>query len=481
MKLFGRRMIYSSASVINADNVVDEVNKALACHAENLVEEEYLNWYRRGLQPILDRRKEVRPEICNKIVVNNAEMVVTFKNGYFLTKPATYVGRRDGEEITEKVRQLNEYLYLSGKHEADNEVVDSFDTVGLGIIYVEPNREDDVECPAKVYSLDPRAAFVVYSMNPGNRPIMGINAVIIDNTLYADVFTEDSMFRLRGRTVTDDEIKLGIKPDMTISDLVSVEPNVIGKIPIIEYRYNNLRMGSFECALDIMDAINQVESDRADGIEQFIQSLTVLYNCEIEKGTTSNDIRKAGLIQLKSVGENKADIKILSEQLDQSQTQTTLDDLYEQLLDKVGVPSTVRDAGSTSDNVGAVYLRSGWQMADTHARNTEDEFKKSNALFDEVFLAILKKKVGFEIKKSDFELKIVRNETSNILVKTQAAMNMKELGFAPEIAFERSGLSNDPLSDIEVSKAYIDAKWNPAEMPVGQPTMAVNGGDDSAK
>ena len=64
------------------------------------------------------------------------------------------------------------------------------------------------------------------------------------------------------------------------------------------------------------------------------------------------------------------------------------------------------------------------------------------------------------LNRSDFEIKIVRNDVSNLLVKTQAAMNMKELGFAPALAFERSGLSNDPLNDVEVSREYIEKAWN---------------------
>ena len=64
-----------------------------------------------------------------------------------------------------------------------------------------------------------------------------------------------------------------------------------------------------------------------------------------------------------------------------------------------------------------------------------------------------------DLSIDDFELKIDRNSTSNLLVKTQAALNMKQLGLAPQIALERSGLSNDPLKDIDLSKDYIFKIW----------------------
>lgn len=455
---FGRRRIFSTSNVITADNVVEEVNKALNTHIANMIEEEYLYWYRRGIQPVLDRTKEVRPEICNKVVINNADMIATFKNGYFLTKPATYVSRKEDKEITDKVNQLNEYVYLSGKYEADNQAVDSFHTVGLGVIYTTPN--DDPEVPFKSYALDPRNAFIVYSYEPGNEPIMGVNMVIRDKALFIDAITKDTFYRIQGGELSESDLCYGINQiDVDKNALIGIEPNVIGEIPIVEYRYNKLRMGSFENCLSVMDQINNIVSNQADGIEQFIQSLMVLYNCELDEGTTANSIRQMGFIALKNSGDNKASLDIISQQLDQTQTQTTLNNLYEQMLDKAGVPSSIRDSGSTSDNVGSVYLRNGWATADTCARNTEDEFKVSNAYYDRIILAILKKR-GFILNRADFELKIVRNDLNNLLVKTQAAMNMKELGFAPALAFERSGLSNDPLTDVEVSREFIAAKWS---------------------
>ena len=82
-----------------------------------------------------------------------------------------------------------------------------------------------------------------------------------------------------------------------------------------------------------------------------------------------------------------------------------------------------------------------------------------------------------KIKIDDFELKITRNDMSNLLIKTQAAMNMKELGFAPELAFERSGLSNDPLSDIAISQEYIDSKWQTQQDVIGGGPEEITGED----
>lgn len=459
---FGRRKIFVPEEDINKDNIIEVVNQVMSVHVLNMIEMEYLYWYRRGLQPILNRTKKVRPEINNKVVENHADEIVSFKNGYFLTQPAFYISRNSGEDVTYKVKQLNEYLYRSGKQIADNKVVDWFHTVGVGTIWVEPN--DDKECPVKVYDLDPRQSFTAYSKKPGNEPKLGINIVVTDdNDVSIDAITKNSFFKLKGgfnsRTATNDPATVtayGIYDEYP-------KPNTLGKIPIIEYRYNSANMGAFESVIPLLNAINDVQSNRVDGIDQFIQSLAVAVNCNFEDGITANDIRKAGMIVLKSIGENKADFKILSEQLNQSETQIFVDWLYQQVLTICGMPTTTKGGSSTSDTGAAVLYRDGWYQADTVARNTKDLFIESNRYFDEIFIDILNKKVNLGIKINDFQLQIVRNETSNLLVKTQGALNLKQLGFSPEIAFSRSGVSNDPVADVENSKEYIEKMWGKSQ------------------
>ena len=91
-------------------------------------------------------------------------------------------------------------------------------------------------------------------------------------------------------------------------------------------------------------------------------------------------------------------------------------------------------------------------------------YKESNRLFDDIFLRVLKRRnlIG-DIQIPDFDVTFVRNSMNNILIKSQAALNMKNLGFSPELAFAKSGLSNDPISDVEASKKYIDIAWGQAQ------------------
>lgn len=461
----GRRRIYCTTEEITRDNVIEVLNALLPMHTLNSMEEEYLYWYRRGVQPVLDRTKQVRPEINNRVVENHAAEIVAFKNGYFLTKPAFYVARRDEKDVNNRIKTLNEMLYLSGKQNVDNAVTDWFHTVGIGTLYVEPYQ--DSECPVRVYALDPRSSFVAYSRRPGNEPVLGVNMVISGRTdstteITFDVYTRDRYFKLRGGTtgmvVTGDPV-IG-----TAYEVMDEDINRLGDVPIVEYQYENSRMSSFEAVMPLLNAINMTESNRMDGIEQFIQSLMIFYNCKLGEDENGNQItpryiREAGAIFLKSIGQDKADLKILSEQLDQTQTQVLIDYMYQQVLAICGMPSTTKGGTSTSDTGAAVLYRDGWYQADTYARNTEDLFRVSNRRFDRIFTKILRDRNVVDIGLADFELQFTRNETANLLVKTQAALNLKNLGFSPELAFGKSGVSSDPTADVALCRDYIDRIW----------------------
>lgn len=454
--MFGRLDIYASFDEITPENIIGELNSALVYHVQNLMQENYLYWYRRNVQPILYRRKEVRPDILNIVQESHYDEICTFKNGFFMQSPAYFVSRRKGSQ--NKVNKLNEYLYRSGKLQADNEVINWFHTVGKGPLYVEPN--DDPEVPFRAYSLDPRSAFVVYSLRPGNEPVMGVNFVVADEQAKFDVYTRDRVYHLSG-TAVGKMMSTQVNSDFiaTAVNVDKVEPNVLGYIPIIEYRYNDINTAAPELALPMLDALSSVLSNRMDGVEQFIQSLAVAVNCNFDADTTANDIRAAGMIVLKSVGENKADFKILSEQLDQQQTQTLTDYIYSQIQRICAIPFVDRQGRSYDSTGSAAMVTSGWYQAAAAARNTEDLFKKSNRYFERIIVEILRRKGLLDISLNDFELSITREETANIQSKAQAFQTLMAAGFHPELAAKKSGVSNDPVSDIKMSEKYLKLIW----------------------
>ena len=463
--LYGRLPIWTSVERFDPSRpgeLLAEINEALTIHGMNLLAMDYLYWYRRGITPVLGREKDIRPEINNKINVGFADEICTFKDGYFMTKPSFYVARDEGKGIADDVKTLNDFLYRSGKHKADNKVVDWFHTVGKGNLFIRAN--DDPKKPFTVDALDPRSVFIARSLMPGGRVAYGGYTVKRGDELMLSIWDDTNVYTLSG-TKTGQFATPEKEFSYTATAVVDVQPNPLGAVPIVEYYYNSVMMSAFEAALPLIDASSYLQSDRLDAVDQAVQSLLVFYNCELEDEETGETqtpemIRKAGAVFLKSVGENRADLKEIVTNLDQTQTQVFIDNLREQILAISAMPLTSVNKGYSNAASGQAQLaRDGWFQADTAARNCEDLFLESNEQFDEIMLKILRDKGILDIDPADIKLQIPRNETANIQSKAQAFQTMVASGLEWTIAAAKSGISNDPVADMKMSEPYLKMIW----------------------
>ena len=428
-QMFGRRMIFTSADAITADNVTAIVEQAYNTHLLNVSEIEYLWNYYKGKQPSLYRVREIRDELTAHIVENRANEIVSFKTGYLVGKPVKYISSAPGEDVSEQVSRLNDAMRMIGKYTKDKKLVEWQMICGLGYRYVV--QEEHSMIPFNLYTLDPRNTFVIRRNDYSQKVIAGVNFVAKeDGSVVFTVYTEDRVFSfIKGSNQT-----------------ISTKANRFGRIPIIEYPANSARLGCFEIVLSMLDAINDFDCARKEAVEQFVQSLLVLYNCQVDEGTTADTIRAAGMILLKSVGDSKADIKNLSEQLDQSQNQTLKDDMYNSVLQIVGMPSQSAAGTSDSSNNGAVILKNGWQGAETRAQDFESEFEMPEMEMLEVVSTICNvlRNGKYAFDPMDIEVKFTRRNYEDILSKSQTLTTM--LGndkIHPQKAYEASGLFPD--------------------------------------
>jgi hypothetical protein len=168
---------------------------------------------------------------------------------------------------------------------------------------------------------------------------------------------------------------------------------------------------------------------------------------------------KLGAISIKSWNGNPADVQLVSAELNQEQTQTLVDYLYDRALAICGVPTTTKGGTSTSDTGNAVFLRDGWQIAESKAKNSELLFKKTEKEFLRFALAIIREKdLDFDLSLSEVEYKFTRRQHDNLQSKTQALLGMLQAGLSPEVAIATCGLFNDPQDVFMQSRDYLQ-KW----------------------
>ena len=436
INFYGREQIFTSYEEVNSSNVTKVLEEVSTKHQKNAYQIKYLYEYYKGKQKVYEREKEIRPEICNKIVENWANAIVSFKVGYLCASPVQYVSGKSDKKLTKSIDKLNDIMDAHSKASVDKDLIEWQMICGTSYRSLFSDETETIS----INSLDPRNTFVIYSTDISHKPLAAVylatKKVKNKDVDIKTVYTPDEIITIRA------------------DKKYSVEENPLGYIPIMEYPANNARLSVIEIVIDLLDAINDLDSNRMDGVEQFIQSLMVIYNADVGDETI-NTLKEKGLIALKSTSDSPADIKILSEQLDQNQTQTLKEDLINRVREIVGLPSQGDGNSSDSSNNGAMLLKGGWENAETRARESEVMFKKSEIPFLKALFTILSEKSVVSLKVDDVDIRFTRRNYENIQVKSQVLTTMLSNDkIEPKLAFQSCGLFIDPEEAYRESMEY---------------------------
>lgn len=452
---YGRRIIFTDATEITEENVIDEVRKAARVHEANRAEIAKLFDEYCGKTKILSKTKEVRESINHKVNENRAYEIVSFHKGYTFGEAIQYVRREnsannaDDDAIATDINSLNGYMSDADKAACDNDIAEWIYVGGAGFRLTLPNAawsDDSDEPPFRVYSLDPRQTFIVRNNGVDGRDLMGVYCVERENheRIFSG-YTDTHYFEIS-----------------ELSGVLEWKPHTLGMNPIIEYPADTPRLGVFEIVMPLLDALDELQSNRMDDIVQTVNSILAILGGELTK-EVADKLDEYKMLNLP----DGVDAKYLNASLNQSEVQTLKDDLYQSILTICGVPN--RNGGSsTSDTGSAVIMRDGWQAAEARAKATELMFKKAERKFLRLVLRILRDTVGTRLRLTDIETHFTRRNYENIASKAQVLTTMlNNPKIHPELAFAYCGMFIDPESAYLQSKDYYDeqmAKWEPVEV-----------------
>lgn len=455
-KLHGRRKIFvTKPDVINEDTIKKAIGKVIPVFNKNSDECDYLWNYFKGKQPILTRLKKFRPEINNKIVINHAYEIATFKIGYVYGDPIQYVqkgiaGIKEGYSDVNNVAVLNELMEDDDKSSKDKELGEWQQVCGSAYRMVLPTPLGSDEI-FMTDILDPRLTFVVYDTRFGKKPWLCATCFFKEVkgavVTYLEGYTEHTHFKI--------EHFNGITRNYWS------EQTTYGFLPIIEYPANMARLGCFEPVMHLMNAVNLAESNRMDAVEQFIQYYVKFVNVDIDD-KDFDKFREKGFIKVKTGNNQRGDVDVITVELNQLQMQSYVDSLYQKMLQISGIPDRNASAGGNTGQ--ALIIGQGWANTEARAKDTELMFKKSEKQFLRAIIRIMKdtSNTPDELKSltiKDIDIKPSRNKTDNLLVKTQSLVSMLTSGVHPRIAFQICGIFGDPEQAYVDSQPYLNEKW----------------------
>ena len=443
---FGRKVAYTDVEKITVDNVVKVVGDALSTFYFNRKAILYLWNYYKGDQPVRYRTKEKasRDDIVNRVVENHAYEIVQFKTGQTYGEPIQYISRKDDNRINNSVDELNDYMVDADKQAKDIKSGEWQSAVGTSFKAVQIANNADV--PFRIIVPSPLDTFIIYS-KVTEEPMLSVQMLKDDDgSTYKLCFSNNMQFKIQDSKVVDYRL------------------HAFGDIPIVEYPNNWERISDIELVSDILDSINTYQSNRIDAVEQFVQSWIKFVNCDVDEEQFAK-MKMMGALVVKSNNgaENKADVEVLTQELNQSETQIAKDDLWDNALSILAIPNKQGNTGG--DTQGAVELRNGWDFSKTRAKLKDPLIKACEKRIAKIIINILRLSgTDLGISFRDFDVQINHSPTDNMVIKCQSLQYLLQCGIHPLIAIKTVGLWGDAEKVFLLSQPYLDNLWKTLEM-----------------
>lgn len=440
---YGRKIAYTNVDTITANNVVKVIGSTIGIFNWNKPVIKYLWDYYKGDQPILYRHKLTNEDITNKIVENHAYEIVQFKVGQTYGEPIQFISRKDDETINKAVDTLNDFMADANKQEKDIKAGEWQSATGTSFKAVQPKNGD---VPFRIVAPTPMNTYAVYNESTEEPMLVVQELKDEDGNWYKMAFSDTMSFRI------------------VDSKVVEAKLHTYGEIPIVEFPNNHERISDIELVVGMLDAINNMQSNRMDSIQQFVEYWVKFVNCEVDPETFEK-MKMNHALTVKSINENnKSDVEIMTQELNQTQCQVAKDDLLDNLQAILAIPNR-ESQNSGGDTQGAVSLRAGWDFSKTRAKQKDPIVKSAEKRLAIVTLNVLRLS-GNDLKLSprDFDVQINHSPLDNLYTKTQALAQMLQAGINPRIAVATCGLWGDAEKVSLQSQPYFDVLYKTIDM-----------------
>lgn len=446
-----------------ARKVIDVVSNSFDIHKQNKMDSTYLQDYIKGLQDIRFKEKKTRTDINHTSVENWAYACVDFKKTFLLGKPIQYAPL--GDTSTEEMQQLNKYNSYENKKKKDMDIYEDVLTCGRGFRYnnVTKITEED-EAPFEIINTDVLDTEVVYSSGITGEQLC---AYVHTNMQYITQEINPETNQMEDVVKPYDEVTVYTRKRMFVLEnktgewqVEETKPIVLNEHLITEYYTNKYRLSLIEIGKDIFDDINNVENYDLDDIEGFVNSIMVFTNAEITK-EGMEAIQEYGAVSIKSTDQKKASVELLQSRLKSLDTQIFYLRKLSALLDILGIPQAQNNGTVNAETGKAMLTGQGFTSSSIRIEGEEVGFECCDRNSLKVILKICKKSPDSSIKSlkaSDIDIKFNREMNDNLLVKTQALMNLAGINMPPEVANSVVGLFSDPVSVSKLQRQYMEER-----------------------
>lgn len=301
----------------------------------------------------------------NRIVCNHAKDIADTASGYFMGSPITYSGNLD-----QNIEPLLIAFDMGGVDDVDADNALDLSIFGLTYEYVYADRDGNPISKA----LSPLNTFIVYDDSIEENELFGVyywaKKDDVNSRVYfvATVLTQNLKYEFYMESKPQyahqaDPTRSDAQDPFIFSDEAPQEHH-FGQIPIIEYLNNKEALGDFEMQISLIDAYNNLMSDRVNDKDQFIDSILALYGAIL--GDTTEETKEA----LETLRQEKllelpidAKAEYLTRQMDEGGAETLRKAIKEDIYTFSHVPNlTDANFAGQASGVALEYKLLGLEM-----------------------------------------------------------------------------------------------------------------------
>lgn len=484
-KYYGRKIIKTNLSIINdekqdLETVKTILKSALKVHKTNVEEENELfkiflndpDWWK--------KTKDQRSDINNIISVPTAWALTRTLNGYCFGEPIKYLYKdldnkeNESNSLTDEQKSKQKQIeilssMLDSQHNHDSTTMATLcaSVCGLGYKLALPATKEEMEDNGIPFVINetmiyPQLAGMVYSDTPVPREVMGF--------MIGEYYDENGEVKGEQYTCWTKYYQYVFRQSESGEDFDIVKQVVDNveydaymlpyqRIPLIEVERNAFRKGDWEVAKDLLELRNKLISTRQDDIQQIVDYVLILTNCEFESEEDKKTALNNRLLSLKATDtQNPPKIEILKNALEQSGLQQYSDYLDLLIQETVGIPNRQERGGGGGDTGQAVKYRNGFRDLENNAGIIIPKMDKAELKFLALCIKIchtsqidkLNDLMPYEIR-----CKFMRTLNDDIVSSAQAFATFYSNGLSMEDSLLLSNSGTDPS---EITERAITAK-----------------------
>ena len=392
-----------------------------------------------GKHDILNRTMEDSSKPNNKVVTNLPSHAVGIRVGYFSGEPLTITSESETETLA-----LNDILEYNDFQDVNSDLDELSSIHGTANLVLWIDEDGFV----RMSPLKPSESFVIYDNSIKQEPVGAV--IYRQYTSNDQTFTEITLYN-------KDRIQY-YKGDIQTPVLTGEEANFFGDIPMVEFMENKHRKGSFEDAISIVDAIENIMSSSVNEIEYFDNAYLLLKNLSATEPEDIVNMKNNRTLLVDGDG----DASFLTKTVSDSYIQNMLNRLTNDFHKLTGTPNLTDE--SFAGNASGVALSYKMFGLEKQMNKKESKWRKSIQRMIELIVNVLNMR-GQNIDYRNYKITFTRALPQNVAETAQMVTSLNGI-VSNETLLSLLPFIEKPLEELQRVNSEKEAMFETYAFPM---------------